>query len=111
MENTLLDAAFTLMTAGEVRTDPLNPYVNLDKARLHELKRRFPREEPQAVEDAYRRAKHLLDVAVELAKLSRGPQNDETGPPFDKLALADRCFGFSRATSDAALERGILLTQ
>jgi hypothetical protein len=34
MENTLLDAAFRSVTAGELRTDPLNPHFEKDNARL-----------------------------------------------------------------------------
>ena len=111
MENTLLDTAFRLVTVYRMQRTPSNPYVDLDKANLYDLKKQFPGEESQAVEGAYRRAQRLRDVAVELAELNRGPRNDGTGPPFDKGALADRCPGFSRATYDAALEVGFLLTR
>jgi hypothetical protein len=111
MENTLWDAAFQLVTVYRLQRDPSNPYVDPDKANIYELKKQFPGEEPQAVEDAYRRAQHLRDAAVEFAELNRGPRNDFTGPPFDGRALADRCPGFSRATYEAAVSVGFMLTR
>jgi hypothetical protein len=109
MDNTLLDAAFQLVTAYRMQRDPSNPYVDLDKANLSDLKKQFPGEESQVVEDAYQHAQRLRDVAVELAELSRGPRNDGTGPPFDGRALADRCPGFSQATYEAAVGVGFML--
>jgi hypothetical protein len=109
---TLLDAAFQiLITHPLVRTDPQNLYVSLDKARIHELKRRFPEVEAQTVEDAYRSAEHLCDVAAELADRCRGPQNDHTGPSFDEQTLAERCPGFSLASYGLALNEGYMLTR
>jgi hypothetical protein len=112
MDNTLLDAAFQLITVyPHMQRDPSNLYMDLDKANLYDLKKRFPGEESQVVEDAYRHAQRLQDVAVELAELSRGPRNDHTGPPFDVQALADRCPGFSQATYEAAVSVGFMLTR
>jgi hypothetical protein len=111
MEKTLLDTAFRLITDYSMLKDTLNPYADLDKRNLHELKVQFPRETPGAVEDAYRRAQHLRDVAVELADESRGPRNDGTGPAFDVRALTERCPGFSRESYDAACNLGFMLTR
>jgi hypothetical protein len=111
MENRLLDTAFRYAVGRGIAMDPLNPYVDLEKARLYELKRRFPDEEADAVEDAYRRAAELLSVACELADWERGPRNDHTGPAFDMEALTRRCPGFSRTTYEAALSEGFMLTR
>jgi hypothetical protein len=64
MDNTLLDTAFELITVYRMQRDPSNPYVDPDKANLYELKKWFPGEESQVVEDAYRHAQRLRDVAV-----------------------------------------------
>jgi hypothetical protein len=111
MENPLLDTALRYVVGRDVRLDPLNPYANPGEARLHELKRLFSHEEAEAVEDAYRRAAELLSVSCELADLERGPRNDHTGPSFDMEALTRRCPGFSRATYEAALAEGFMLTR
>jgi hypothetical protein len=111
MDKTLLDAAFELITGYRMQRDPSNPYVDLDKANLYDLKQRFHGEESDVVEDAYRRAQRLRDVAVELAELSRGPRNDGTGPSFDGRALADSCPGFSQASYEAAVGLGYMLTR
>jgi hypothetical protein len=111
MDSTLLDAAFQLLTTYPTQRDLSNPYVDRDKANLYDLKKQFPGEESQAVEDAYRHAQRLQDVAVELAELSRGPRNDGMGPFFDWRVLADRCPGFSQATYEAAVGVGFMLTR
>jgi hypothetical protein len=111
MENPLLDTAFRYRVGRDITMDPLNPFIDPGKSRLYELKRLFSHEEVDAVEDAYRRATELLTVACELADLERGPRNDHTGPSFDMEALMRRCPGFSRATYEAALGEGFMLTR
>lgn len=111
MDNTLLDAAFRLVTLYRAQKVLSNPYADLDKANLYDLRHQFPGEEAQAVEDAYRRAQHLREVAVEFAELNRGPGNDFTGPPFDVRTLAHRCPGFDRATYEEAVDVGFMLTR
>jgi hypothetical protein len=112
METSLLDAAFLILTSHEfIRTDPLNLYVSIEKAQLHELKRQFPEVGAHTVEDAYKYAKRLLEVAIDLAELYRGPRNDYTGPPLYAQTLAERCPGFSNATYDRAVNEGFMLTR
>ena len=111
MENTLLDTAFLYMVGREVRISTLNPYGDQGRARLYELKRMFPAETTEAIEDAHRRAEQLLAVACEMADLSRGPKNDGRGPEFDAGTLAEHCPGFSGPTYAVAINEGFILTR
>lgn len=106
MENAILDAAFELLRAPEVRTDPDHAHDDRDTIRIDELKRRFPRAGPGAAEEAYRRAIALRDAAIALADRHRS-----SGADFGPDTLEEWCPSFSAQSYAAAIHDGYLMTR
>jgi hypothetical protein len=77
------------------------------------LARIFTGASQQALEDAYRQARRLIETAAEVADTHRGPKNDFTGLPLEAVEgiLRERCPGFSPSVYQAAFTNGLFMTR
>jgi hypothetical protein len=111
MTPTLLDAAFRLVSHSfTIHEARIRPFTTLD-ARLAELRKNFPESDLQTVEEADGRARHLVEVAREMADAARGPLNDHSGPPLNESTLSLRCPDFSSPSYLVAIEDGYVSTR
>jgi hypothetical protein len=111
MASELFDVAFSIAT----KIDPSGT-GDFDREFVvarERLARIFVDTPAEALEDAFRKARHLTVAACEVTELHRGPKNDGTGLPLESVEeiLRERCHGFSQAVYQSAITNGFYMTK
>lgn len=111
MPMSLLDKTYYLAVDLNRDITPLPDHYR-DEA-CAELAKLFPDSDRAQIENAYRRARDLIDLAVDLADQRRGPKNDDTGLTLEYVdtTMKEESPGFSSGVYQEALANGYYITK